>query len=182
MITNLVLLAVVVTTPHLFAGETSTGVSTQEVVTISIPDTPPIGVAESAWVMAEAPGPCGYTTGNYTQVGWSWQPGLGSVLGGPRIFAYTSTCEGGGVWWFGPAVSPGGVVTVDISSVGDTLTDEYLSPTYPPVWQAAMSATFTGPVTWQTQVESYGPMTPVCFSGQMVYDQGWSNLPDGCWG
>ena len=143
---------------HLFAGPVpwSSISYAGRSVTMSVPSGPPVG-DEYAWVAASALTP----TQGFTQVGWSWLAGSR-----PQVFAYTDpagdSCMCHGRWYLGPAVPPGGSVTVRIWRTGTALLDQVRVGT---AWVTVQWA----PVTiarWLVQVESYGPMDgPVCFSG-----------------
>jgi hypothetical protein len=158
------------TAQHLFAGWLSDATATQEVATISVPAVAPAGNG-SAWVMAVSAGTC-----DFTQVGWAWYP---TTFGGPRVFASTQLCGYPGQWSFGPALAPGGSVTVDIARHGTSYADEVNEGG---AWQTIAVARFTDGPVWATQVENYGPLPHVCFTARLQFAGTWADLPSGCWG
>ncbi len=128
----------------------------------------------------------------FTQVGWVWfAPGTGLTVNGlsvptgcPHLFAYTTVNQGdgdnlgqGGTFTIGPALTPGEPLIVDIARSGDWFGDEALIEG---TWTMVQVATLTGTTTWETGAESWGSMTPLCFSNRYYYADGWQALPAEC--
>ena len=143
---------------HLFAGPVpwSAASYADRAVTMSVPTAPPAG-EEYAWVAASSAS----SSQGFTQVGWSWLVGTP-----PQVFAYTDApsdpCMCHGKWFLGPALKPGGSVTVRIWLTGTHLLDQVR------IGSSWVTVQWAPPTTarWLVQVESWGPMDgPVCFSG-----------------
>ncbi len=174
--------------PHLFGYcvNTAPGNATQFGASIAVSAAEPAAAAEYAWVMAEASGTM------FTEVGWVWfATGTPWVVNGgpvptgaPYLFAYTTVdqgngdnCGAGGTFTIGPALRPGSSLTGDIARSGTWYGDEALISGS---WTMVQTATLTGTPTWMTSSESWGPLTPVCFSRRQFYANGWQSLPSEC--